>query len=145
VEPETAKNGDRRLVLDMSDATLLDCHLNAQKISLYPNVAKGAKHRTPAEVNRTSFTFEKTQTITDLHPRFAYHLRRYIHAYSLGLYGSQAPWATRKYRGHHVLPENLLRELVAGSMDHASLSAANNLNYFFIFLFYFILKICRVM
>ncbi|KDR70887.1 hypothetical protein GALMADRAFT_75613, partial [Galerina marginata CBS 339.88] len=43
--------------------------------------------------------------------KFAYRARRFIHAYSLGLNGRQAAWAARKYRGHRVLPENLLREL----------------------------------
>jgi hypothetical protein len=32
-------------------------------------------------------------------------------AYEKGLNGKQAAWASRKYRGHRVLPDNLLDEL----------------------------------
>jgi hypothetical protein len=32
-------------------------------------------------------------------------------AYEKGLNGKQAAWASRKYRGHCVLPNNLLDEL----------------------------------
>lgn len=32
-------------------------------------------------------------------------------AYIKGLNGAQAAWAARKYHGHRVLPENILREL----------------------------------
>ena len=32
-------------------------------------------------------------------------------AYEKGLNGKQATWASRKYRGHRVLPDNLLDEL----------------------------------
>ena len=32
-------------------------------------------------------------------------------AYIKGLNGAQAAWAARKYHGHRILPENLLREL----------------------------------
>ena len=32
-------------------------------------------------------------------------------AYNKGLNGRQAAWATRKYKGHHVLPESLMIDL----------------------------------
>jgi hypothetical protein len=32
-------------------------------------------------------------------------------AYEKGLNGKQAAWAAKKYRGHRVLPENLMAEL----------------------------------
>ena len=32
-------------------------------------------------------------------------------AYDRGLNGIQAAWAARKYRGHRVLPQNILDEL----------------------------------
>jgi hypothetical protein len=35
-------------------------------------------------------------------------------AYEKGLNGKQAAWASRKYRGHRVLPDNLLDELEKG-------------------------------
>ena len=31
--------------------------------------------------------------------------------YQRGLNGKQAAWANKKYRGHRVLPESILREL----------------------------------
>ena len=32
-------------------------------------------------------------------------------AYEKGLSGKQAAWASKKYRGHHVLPNTILNEL----------------------------------
>ena len=32
-------------------------------------------------------------------------------AYEKGLSGKQAAWASKKYRGHRVLPETILNEL----------------------------------
>ena len=32
-------------------------------------------------------------------------------AYEKGLNGKQAAWASKKYRGHRVLPESIMREL----------------------------------
>ena len=32
-------------------------------------------------------------------------------AYAKGLSGKQAAWASKKYRGHRVLPETILNEL----------------------------------
>ena len=34
-------------------------------------------------------------------------------AYNRGLDGKQATWATRKYRGHRVLPETIMAEFDA--------------------------------
>ncbi|KAI6099084.1 hypothetical protein EDD16DRAFT_1482280, partial [Pisolithus croceorrhizus] len=34
----------------------------------------------------------------------------FISAYQLGLNGMQATWAVKKYRGHWVLPESIMRE-----------------------------------
>ncbi|KAJ3814714.1 hypothetical protein F5876DRAFT_86258 [Lentinula aff. lateritia] len=42
--------------------------------------------------------------------RFARHARRFIDAYKKGLDGKMAAWATRKYRGHRVLPEGIMKE-----------------------------------
>ena len=39
---------------------------------------------------------------------------RFIDAYRKGLTGKGAAWAAKKYRGHRVLPESILREF-----DHA--------------------------
>ncbi|KIJ45538.1 hypothetical protein M422DRAFT_166220, partial [Sphaerobolus stellatus SS14] len=36
---------------------------------------------------------------------------RFMDAYVKGLNGAQAAWAARKYRGHRVLPEDILTEL----------------------------------
>jgi len=32
-------------------------------------------------------------------------------AYQKGLNGSEAAWASRKYRGHRVLPESLMEDM----------------------------------
>lgn len=36
---------------------------------------------------------------------------RFMDAYRKGLNGKQAAWASKKYKGHRVLPDSLLREL----------------------------------
>jgi len=41
---------------------------------------------------------------------FAMRARRFIDAYAKGLQGKGAAWATKKYRGHCVLPESILKE-----------------------------------
>ena len=43
--------------------------------------------------------------------RFANRSYRFMDAYSRGLTGKQAAWAAKRYRGHRVLPDNILDEL----------------------------------
>ncbi|EPQ61326.1 hypothetical protein GLOTRDRAFT_102921 [Gloeophyllum trabeum ATCC 11539] len=43
--------------------------------------------------------------------RFATRASRFMDAYRRGLTGKQASWATRKYRGHRILPNSILDEL----------------------------------
>ncbi|KAH7917404.1 hypothetical protein BV22DRAFT_1108579 [Leucogyrophana mollusca] len=43
--------------------------------------------------------------------RFANRSSRFIDAYHKGLNGKQAAWANKRYRGHCVLPESILKEL----------------------------------
>ncbi|KAJ8589880.1 hypothetical protein M405DRAFT_737872, partial [Rhizopogon salebrosus TDB-379] len=43
--------------------------------------------------------------------KYACHSRRFMNAYQKGLTGKQAAWATKKYRGHRVLPDSILAEL----------------------------------
>ncbi|KIJ31065.1 hypothetical protein M422DRAFT_186398 [Sphaerobolus stellatus SS14] len=45
--------------------------------------------------------------------RYANRSAKFMDAYAKGLNGAQAAWAARKYRGHPVLPENILQELEA--------------------------------
>jgi hypothetical protein len=49
-------------------------------------------------------------------PRFAIRSRRFMDAYQKGLNGRQAAWATKKYRGHRVLPSSILAELDAAKI-----------------------------
>ena len=42
--------------------------------------------------------------------RFATHAHHFMDAYSKGLKGKGAAWAAKKYCGHRVLPESILRE-----------------------------------
>ena len=44
--------------------------------------------------------------------KFANRSRRFMDAYEKGLNGRQAAWASRKYRGHRVLPEGIMRDLL---------------------------------
>ena len=48
--------------------------------------------------------------------KFATRSRRFMDAYDRGLNGRQAAWAARKYRGHRVLPQNILDELEKGGV-----------------------------
>jgi len=43
--------------------------------------------------------------------KFANRSLRFMDAYCRGLNGKQVAWASRKYRGHRVLPESILEEL----------------------------------
>ncbi|KAF9479060.1 hypothetical protein BDN70DRAFT_859047 [Pholiota conissans] len=43
--------------------------------------------------------------------KFANRSRRFMDAYERGLNGQQAAWAARKYRGHRVLPPEIMEEL----------------------------------
>ena len=48
--------------------------------------------------------------------RFANRSARFISAYHQGLSGAQAAWANKKYRGHRILPPDmvaLVKETVA--------------------------------
>ena len=49
--------------------------------------------------------------LNDLSCRFATRARRFIDAYDKGLNGKQAAWASKKYRGHRVLPESIMADL----------------------------------
>lgn len=49
--------------------------------------------------------------LTNSFDRFSTHSLRFMDAYAKGLTGSQAAWASRKYRGHRVIPESILEEL----------------------------------
>ncbi|KAJ8579338.1 hypothetical protein M405DRAFT_897044 [Rhizopogon salebrosus TDB-379] len=43
--------------------------------------------------------------------RFSTRACRFIDAYEKGLNGRQAAWASKKYKGHRVLPESIMRDL----------------------------------
>lgn len=43
--------------------------------------------------------------------RFSTRACRFMDAYHKGLNGKQAAWASKKYRGHRVLPDSVLRDL----------------------------------
>jgi hypothetical protein len=43
--------------------------------------------------------------------KFAMKSHRFIDAYDKGLNGKEVAWASKKYHGHWVLPESLLRDL----------------------------------
>ncbi|KAG2035644.1 hypothetical protein BDR03DRAFT_867732, partial [Suillus americanus] len=50
---------------------------------------------------------------------FSAHSLRFMDAYRKGLNGKQAVWASKKYCGHRVLPETIMRDLTdAGLVDN---------------------------
>ena len=48
---------------------------------------------------------------------FGNHSAQFMDAYDKGLNGQQAAWAARKYRGHHILPENLMNDLEKANLN----------------------------
>ncbi|KAG1740919.1 hypothetical protein EDB19DRAFT_1974798, partial [Suillus lakei] len=48
--------------------------------------------------------------------RFSTHSLRFMDAYRKGLNGKQAAWASKKYCGHRVLPETLMRDLTEAGL-----------------------------
>jgi len=62
-------------------------------------------------------------SILSLDARFTFHSDsqfdpRFIDGYQKGLNGTQVAWAIRKYRGHRVLPEYIMKEF---DNSHSSL------------------------
>ena len=49
--------------------------------------------------------------------RFFTRSLRFMDAYRKGLNGRQAAWAAKKYRGHRVIPETILRELSTANIN----------------------------
>jgi hypothetical protein len=45
-------------------------------------------------------------------------------AYRRGLDGKQAAWASKKYRGHRVLPESLLKDMEDSNMGSLGIDNA---------------------
>jgi len=43
--------------------------------------------------------------------RYAHQSQRFIDAYYHGLDGKQVAWASRKYRGHWMMPETIMDDL----------------------------------
>ncbi|KAF8867918.1 hypothetical protein BD779DRAFT_1463130 [Infundibulicybe gibba] len=48
--------------------------------------------------------------------RFAIRALRFVDAYRKGLNGKQAAWASKKYRGHRMIPNSILEELGAAGI-----------------------------
>lgn len=42
--------------------------------------------------------------------RFATRSMQFMNAYRLGLNGTQAAWAAKKYRGHRIIPNDILAQ-----------------------------------
>jgi hypothetical protein len=49
--------------------------------------------------------------------RYSRRSRKFMHAYYHGLSGKQAAWASKKYRGHRVLPESLMDDLAKANIS----------------------------
>jgi hypothetical protein len=52
--------------------------------------------------------FSKNTELIQLNSRFARRSDRFMDAYRKGLDGIQAVWASKRYRGHRVLPKNIM-------------------------------------
>ncbi|KAE9408078.1 hypothetical protein BT96DRAFT_808637, partial [Gymnopus androsaceus JB14] len=49
--------------------------------------------------------------LLSIHPSFN-HSMWFMDVYARGINGSQASWAAHKYKGHRILPESILNELL---------------------------------
>ncbi|KAG2361508.1 hypothetical protein BDR07DRAFT_1286955, partial [Suillus spraguei] len=47
---------------------------------------------------------------------FSIRSLRFMDAYRKGLDGKQAAWASKKFRGHRVLPETIMKDLVEADL-----------------------------
>ena len=77
--------------------------------------AKGI-YRTYPESSREDRLEDNTVTALESIPlsmmrKFSNRSLRVMDAYGRGLNGRQAAWASRKYRGHRVLPNDIMEEL----------------------------------
>ncbi|KAF8184748.1 hypothetical protein BJ912DRAFT_853053, partial [Pholiota molesta] len=54
--------------------------------------------------------------LTFIFNRYARRSRKFMDAYHKGLDGKQAAWASKKYRGHRVLPESLMDDLMKANI-----------------------------
>lgn len=61
-----------------------------------------------------SFILNLTTSIYYL--RYANRSSRFIDAYHKGLNGSQAAWASKRYRGHRILPPSFLQDLFTAKL-----------------------------
>jgi hypothetical protein len=73
-------------------------------------------YRTYPESSREDHLERNAITALDSIPlammrKFANRSLRFMNAYERGLNGRQAAWASRKYRGHRVLPNDIMEEL----------------------------------
>ncbi|KAF8059833.1 hypothetical protein FPV67DRAFT_1632588 [Lyophyllum atratum] len=48
--------------------------------------------------------------------KYARRSRRFIDAYYRGLDGKQAAWASRKYRGHRMMPDTVMDDLMKAGL-----------------------------
>jgi len=73
-----------------------------------------ALNAVPLDSMRRYVTYLSAMTPSPFHAvsfRFSMRSLRFMDAYQRGLTGSQAAWASRKYRGHRTLPDTILAEL----------------------------------
>ena len=58
-----------------------------------------------------SFLEQRRLELSKMPCRFSNQSSCFIDAYHKGLNGKQAAWTSKRYRGHQVLPESILKEL----------------------------------
>ncbi|KAI0286343.1 hypothetical protein BC826DRAFT_918043 [Russula brevipes] len=56
-------------------------------------------------------------TLSNLFHCFSTRSLRFMDGYRKGLNGKQAAWASKKFHGHRVLPESILRDLAAAGFE----------------------------
>ena len=64
--------------------------------------------------------FSSTEADKAHHLRFATRSLRFMDAYRKGLDGKQAAWASKKFRGHRVLPASIMEDLDTAGLSKTS-------------------------
>ena len=88
--------------------------VTSKESDLEHNVLEALESVPLESMRRWGFAFSVLSYCTNISvnlSRFSIRSRRFMDGYQRGLNGKQAAWASKKYRGHRVLPESIMREL----------------------------------
>lgn len=91
---------------------------SSKEEDLHQNVINALDMVTLTEMRRYMIFYYSITNMYLIHlfPRFSRRSVRFMDAYRRGLNAKQAAWANKKYRGHRVLPESIMKDLDEANM-----------------------------